>query len=135
MSKIQTAKESPNNCYTINNFLNELKSVISVENSFYEGQNKSNNINQANSFLRKNNYDLKNQYNDDNSDESLKYKIANIKSENDELKFCLNSIIKIIDKKFLKYSKIANINEQNIKNIKKEANNKTSVIQSLNEKI
>ena len=120
MSKIQTSKESPNNCYTINNFLNELKSVISsVEHSINEGQNKSSNINQANSFLRKNYYDLKNQYNDDNSDESLKYKIANIKSENDELKFCLNSIIKTIDKKFLKYYKINNINEQNIKNIKK----------------
>ena len=135
MSKFQSSNESPNNCYTINNFLNELKSVKSVENSFNEGQNKSNNINQANSFLRKNYYDLKNQYNDDNSDESLKFKIVNIKSENDELKFCLNSIIKIIDKKFLKYSKIANINEQNIKNIKKETNNKTSLIQSLNEKI
>ena len=135
MSKIQTAKESPNNCYTINNFLNELKSVISVEQSFNEGQTKSNNINQNISFLRKKNYDLKNQSNDDNSDESLKFKISNIKSENDELKFCLNSIIKVIDKKFLKYSKIANTNEQNIKNIKKEANNKTSLIQTLNEKI
>ena len=55
MSKIQSSKESPNNYYTINNFLNELKSVISVEQSFNEGQTKSNNINQNISFLRKNN--------------------------------------------------------------------------------
>ena len=110
-------KEHINDFYTINNFRNEFKSILENNNYINKENKKYNRIKYNNKYQIKNNYE--NNYYEENN-QLINFEINNIKSENDELKFCLNSIIKILDKKFNKYLKISNINESKIKNIKKE---------------
>ena len=143
MSLLKNAKDTPDDYYTINNFRNELKLIFSSNNYLKKENNKFSKIKYNNnqyklSLLRKNNSNLNNnEYNDKNDEdkEIIQLESNNKKMENEELKFCLNSIIKIFDKKLYKYSKISNINEEKIKNIKKEIINSNSVIKELNEKI
>ena len=143
MSLLKNAKDTPDDYYTINNFRNELKLIFSSNNYLKKENNKFSKIKYNNnqyklSLLRKNNSNLNNnEYNTKNDEdkEIIQLESNNKKMENEELKFCLNSIIKIFDKKLYKYSKISNINEEKIKNIKKEITNSNSAIKELNEKI
>ena len=90
MLKTPNLKESEKEYYTINNFRNELKSLDENKN-YLNNENtkfskiKSNNIknNKYNSLRKNTNFETKNE-------------IINMKSENEELKFCLNSIIKFM---------------------------------------
>ena len=141
MSQFQT------DYYTINNFRSDMQSLLDIKNDLNNVNRKSfkmkyNNINNNNNInfisFAKNNDNMKNdiEYNlNENDDEIIKIEIKNLKSENDELKFCLNNIINLLDKKFLKISEISNINKEKINNIKKEILNKNILIKSLNEKI
>ena len=116
MSLLKNAKDTPDDYYTINNFRNELKLIFSSNNYLKKENNKFSKIKYNNnqyklSFLRKNNSNLNNnEYNTKNDEdkEIIQLESNNKKMENEELKFCLNSIIKIFDKKLYKYSKISN---------------------------
>ena len=140
MSKIQF-KEIPTEYYTINNFKTELKSIMQINNSQNNEDKKINkvkyNTNTLSNSNKHNFSQLRKNYSNINSDiegEITNFEINNIKSENEELKFCLNSIIKFIDKKIMRYSKISSNNEQKILHMKKEINNQNTIIQNLNNK-
>ena len=140
MSKIQF-KEIPTEYYTINNFKTELKSIMQINNSQNNEDKKINKVKYNTNTLSNNNKhnfsQLRKNFSNINSDiegEITNFEINNIKSENEELKFCLNSIIKFIDKKIMRYSKISSNNEQKILHMKKEINNQNTIIQNLNNK-
>ena len=118
-------KDSINDYYTIDNFRNEIKSILQSNNYLNKDNKKFKKIKYNNNIYDSN----------EENNKMINLEIKDIKSENDELKYCLNSIIKILDKKYFKYLKISNINEGKIKNIEKEIINTNSIIKNLNEKI
>ena len=133
MLKTPNLKESEKEYYTINNFRNELKSLDENKNSLNNENTKFSKIKSSNIKNNKYNSLRKNTNFETINEEILKNEIINMKTENEELKFCLNSIIKLLNKKLFKI--LSNNNINNEKNKNKELENQNILIKSLNEEL
>jgi hypothetical protein len=110
MLKTPNLKESEKEYYTINNFRNELKSLDENKNYLNNENTKFSKIKSSNIKNNKYNSLRKNTNFETINEEILKNEIINMKTENEELKFCLNSIIKLLNKKLFKILSNNNIN-------------------------
>ena len=135
MLKNPNIKEFEKDCYTINNFRGELNALIENRNNL-SGENKKfskmKNMNIKNNKMNPSNM-RKNANFDINDEDIIKNEITNMKSENDELRFCLNSIIKLLSKKIFKISNNYNMNDAKTKN--KEISNHYILIQNLKDEL